>query len=60
MDALSLVLKKTIVSNWNDIVDEEDTVYVLGDFFMGKHDGIELILSHLRGHIKLIRGLMLA
>lgn len=29
-------MNETIVSNWNDTVGEEDTVYVLGDFFMGK------------------------
>lgn len=49
-------MNETIVSNWNDTVGEEDIVYVLGDFFMGKSDGIEPILSRLRGHIKLIRG----
>lgn len=49
-------MNETIISNWNNTVDEEDTVYVLGDFFMGKLDDIEPILSRLKGHIKLVRG----
>ncbi len=53
---------KTLVSNWNDLVDKEDIVYVLGDVML-KHSledddfsyGLE-ILKQLKGNMVIIRG----
>ena len=53
---------KTLVSNWNDLVDKEDIVYVLGDIML-KHSledddfsyGLE-ILKQLKGNMVIIRG----
>lgn len=49
-------MNETLVQNWNSVVSDEDTVYVLGDFFMGKPKEIEPILERLKGKIILIRG----
>ena len=49
-------MNEYIIERWNERITDEDDVYVLGDFFMGKLDEIEPILSRLRGHIHLIRG----
>ena len=49
-------MNEIIISNWNDVVAKEDTVYVLGDFFMGKLDEIVPIYERLNGKIILIRG----
>ena len=53
---------KTLVSNWNGLVDKEDIVYVLGDIML-KHSledddfsyGLE-ILKQLKGNMVIIRG----
>lgn len=49
-------MNETIIKNWNSVVSNEDTVYVLGDFFMGHISTIEPILNRLKGKIILIRG----
>ena len=49
-------MDRTIISNWNNKVNKEDDIYVLGDFFMGCLEDIEPILSRLKGKIHLIRG----
>ena len=49
-------MNETIIQNWNSVVNNEDTVYVLGDFFMGHISTIEPILNRLKGKIILIRG----
>jgi len=49
-------MNETIINNWNSVVSNKDTIYVLGDFFMGMLDGIDEILPRLNGHIILIRG----
>ena len=49
-------MNETIIANWNNVVKPEDTVYVLGDMFMGALDSIEPILNRLNGTIKLVRG----
>lgn len=49
-------MNEVLISNWNKVVSSEDTVYVLGDFFMGQISGIDEILPCLNGHIHLIRG----
>ena len=49
-------MNEALVENWNKVVKSDDTVYVLGDFFMGPLDGIDPILKRLNGKIILIRG----
>ena len=49
-------MNETLIKNWNSVVSEEDTVYILGDFFMGKPAEIEPILNRLKGNIILVRG----
>lgn len=49
-------MNETIISNWNNVVKPEDTVYVLGDMFMGALDAIEPIFNRLNGTVKIIRG----
>ena len=49
-------MNETLVRNWNNIVRPEDTVYVLGDFFMGRLQDIDDIYTRLNCNIKLIRG----
>ena len=49
-------MNEAIINNWNAVVKSTDTVYVLGDFFMGPMDKIIPILSRLKGKIILIRG----
>ena len=49
-------MNETLISNWNNVVNDDDTVYVLGDFFMGKIETIVEILPRFKGKIKLIRG----
>lgn len=49
-------MNEVIINNWNSVVKSTDTVYVLGDFFMGPIDKIVPILSRLKGKIILIRG----
>ncbi len=49
-------MNEAVISNWNDTVNQDDTVYVLGDFFMGVVEDVEPILSRLKGRIIVIRG----
>lgn len=49
-------MNAALIHNWNSVVKPEDTVYHLGDFVMGRTDGVEPILSQLNGHIVLVRG----
>ena len=49
-------MNETLIRNWNNVVKVTDTLYVLGDFFMGQLQDIEPILSRLNGTIKLVRG----
>lgn len=49
-------MNEVIISNWNRVVKEEDTVYVLGDFFMGLLTDIEPIFNRLNGKVILVRG----
>ena len=49
-------MNKTLIENWNSVVSEEDTVYVLGDFILGNADTVPLILDKLNGTIILVRG----
>lgn len=49
-------MNETLISNWNNVVTPEDTVYVLGDFAMGQASEVKDLVSRLNGTIKLIRG----
>ena len=49
-------MNEVLIKNWNDVVREEDTVYVLGDFIMGAADTVKDLVARLNGTIKLIRG----
>lgn len=47
---------EAIISNWNNIVSEEDTVYVLGDLMLNDNKkGLEA-LKQLKGNIKIVLG----
>ena len=47
-------MNKSIINNWNSIVDKDDIVYHLGDFLLG--DNISDFVSKLNGKIYLVRG----
>ena len=49
-------MNEKIIENWNKVVESQDTVYVLGDMFMGQITEIPPILDRLNGKIILIRG----
>lgn len=48
--------REQMIQNWNAVVTDEDTVYVLGDFIMGSPETVPEILARLNGHIVLVRG----
>jgi len=50
---------QTLIKNWNSVVNEDDTVHVCGDFYLGgyrKEQEIKEILSKLKGNKILIQG----
>lgn len=48
---------ETIIKNWNEMVSENDTVYVLGDVaYSCRKEYIDSILTRLKGQKKLIAG----
>lgn len=49
-------MNEKIIENWNSVVGPEDTVYHLGDFFMGPTQNIEPTVKRLNGNIILVRG----
>lgn len=49
-------MNKAIVSNWNKIVDMEDTVYLLGDVMLNDNDLGTRLLKNLKGKIHIILG----
>lgn len=50
-------MNEALISNWNSVVNEHDTVYHLGDFsFSDDKVDIQAILKRLKGHIKLVFG----
>src|ERR1700677_1793896 len=49
-------MHKQLIAHWNNVVSDEDTVYVLGDvFFCGAQKAHE-ILNQLKGKKILVRG----
>ena len=49
-------MNQALIRNWNSVVTNEDTVYILGDFCWGKEDRWMEILDQLKGKKVLIRG----
>lgn len=49
-------MNETIINNWNNIVNKQDTIYHLGDFCLSSDDEIKNIFNRLNGNIILIRG----
>lgn len=49
-------MNRAIINNWNNVVTNEDTVYILGDFCWLKEDKWIEILDELKGNKVLIRG----
>ena len=49
-------MNNTIIANWNDRVQHDDTVYILGDFIWGKENEWQPIVEMLSGNKVLIRG----
>lgn len=49
-------MNEQIIYNWNKKVSKNDTVYILGDMFMGGLDAIDEIMPRLKGKKILIRG----
>lgn len=49
-------MNETIISNWNNKVKDEDTVYILGDISFGEDIDRDIILKKLKGKKILIKG----
>lgn len=49
-------MENTLIDNWNSVVDNGDTVYILGDFCWGKEEEWRRILKLLKGNKVLIQG----
>lgn len=49
-------MNEVLIKRWNSVVRPEDTVYQLGDFFMGHAENIENILPRFNGNIKMVLG----
>ena len=47
-------MNETMIKNWDETVEDEDTVFVVGDFISSEY--YFNILTKLKGHIKLIVG----
>ena len=42
-------MNQVIINNWNDVVNEDDIVYVLGDFCFGNKETLKSVVSQLKG-----------
>ena len=49
-------MENTIINNWNNVIKQEDTVYILGDFCWETEEVWKEILDKLNGNKVLIRG----
>lgn len=49
-------MNEVLINNWNSVVDEESTVFHLGDFAWGNFKKWKEVCDKLNGHIILIRG----
>ena len=50
------LMDETLVKNWNNVVTNEDTVYILGDFSWHNEYNTLMILQKLKGRKILIKG----
>ena len=48
-------MNEAIIRKWNEVVDEEDDVYVLGDLVMGPEVNLQM-LRRLKGRLHIVRG----
>lgn len=49
-------MNEGIITNWNSVVKEDDTVFVLGDLGFCGIEKLRLLISQLKGNIFLIQG----
>ena len=52
-------MNNKIIENWNNLITEEDDVYVLGDLCLGGPDSIEgnkYLIQQLKGKLHIVRG----
>lgn len=49
-------MDSTLIANWNSRVKERDDIYILGDMFYRKNEGVEEVLRKLKGKKHLIIG----
>ena len=49
-------MNNTIIKNWNEVVDVDDDVYVLGDLMLGDNWAGRKCLTNLKGKIHIILG----
>ena len=51
-------MNKTMIDNWNGVVSNDDTIYFLGDFVIGRYKDqfAKLIREELNGNIIFIKG----
>lgn len=50
------IMDRVMIDRWNEVIGDEDTVYILGDFSWHKEDDTLKILDQLAGKKVLIRG----
>lgn len=50
------IMDKVLIQRWNNVVKEDDTVYILGDFSWYKEEMTLKILDQLKGHKVLVKG----
>lgn len=49
-------MNKVLITNWNQIIEPDDRVLVVGDFCLGPRGRLSEILDQLKGHVGLIIG----
>lgn len=49
-------MDRTVVENWNRVVEPEDDVYVLGDLMLGDNEYGRSMIAQLKGNIHIILG----
>lgn len=49
-------MDRVLINNWNSVVKDEDTVYILGDFSWYKEDATIALFEQLKGQKVLIKG----
>jgi calcineurin-like phosphoesterase family protein len=47
-------MNQQLIENWNSVVEDNDTVWVLGDFGFGSFESLQTIISQLKGDKKLL------